>query len=488
MRALPMPEVHRTHQHRQQGAACGIGEDLGRAVEERRGQDDPDGRGAGHQEDDQRQHDDRAEPVREHHQPAAVVMVGDGTGEQPEQQPRQELHHRPGCDEDRRRGHRRDEQRRRRQGDAVAQIARPRRREQPAEVRAQAARCDQVAERRHPAIVRARVRGPGGYCGLMPVSLLGAAEIRALAAELDVTPTKKLGQNFVVDANTVRKIVHVAGVEATDRVVEVGPGLGSLTLAILETGASVTAVEIDHRLAERLPETVGGARCRGRRADGPRCRRAAGDRASGRPDGPGRQPSVQRQRARPPALPRDVPEPAARGGHGAGRGRRASRRSAGLEDLRRTEREGRVVRTVAARRRRLTPGLLARAERRQRAGRVRARCRGAGERGRAAPHLRDRGCRLPAAPEDAQAGAVTGARRHVGRGDPLSWREPESPRLRAARSCRSRTSSASRAPERAAGVSRTFTPCCQVPAKHARNIDPTPREPGSERVRIPPGG
>jgi 16S rRNA (adenine1518-N6/adenine1519-N6)-dimethyltransferase len=90
----------------------------------------------------------------------------------------------------------------------------------------------------------------------MPVSLLGAAEIRALAAELDVTPTKKLGQNFVVDANTVRKIVQVAEVTTADRVVEVGPGLGSLTLAILETGAAVTAVEIDHRLAERLPATA----------------------------------------------------------------------------------------------------------------------------------------------------------------------------------------------------------------------------------------
>jgi 16S rRNA (adenine1518-N6/adenine1519-N6)-dimethyltransferase len=90
----------------------------------------------------------------------------------------------------------------------------------------------------------------------MPVSLLGAAEIRALAAELDVTPTKKLGQNFVVDANTVRRIVQVARVLPGDRVVEVGPGLGSLTLAILESGASVTAVEIDHRLAQRLPSTA----------------------------------------------------------------------------------------------------------------------------------------------------------------------------------------------------------------------------------------
>lgn len=90
----------------------------------------------------------------------------------------------------------------------------------------------------------------------MTVSLLGAADIRRLAADLGVTPTKKLGQNFVVDANTVRKIVHAAGVQPSERVVEIGPGLGSLTLAILETGADVTAVEIDHRLADRLAQTA----------------------------------------------------------------------------------------------------------------------------------------------------------------------------------------------------------------------------------------
>ncbi len=90
----------------------------------------------------------------------------------------------------------------------------------------------------------------------MTITLLGAAEIRALAGQLDVSPTKKLGQNFVVDANTVRRIVQVADVRAGERVVEVGPGLGSLTLAILQAGASVTAVEIDHRLARRLPTTA----------------------------------------------------------------------------------------------------------------------------------------------------------------------------------------------------------------------------------------
>jgi len=89
-----------------------------------------------------------------------------------------------------------------------------------------------------------------------PQKLLGPAEIRDLAEMLGVNPTKKLGQNFVIDGNTVRRIVRVASVAAGDVVVEVGPGLGSLTLGILETGASVVAVEIDDRLAEQLPLTV----------------------------------------------------------------------------------------------------------------------------------------------------------------------------------------------------------------------------------------
>jgi 16S rRNA (adenine1518-N6/adenine1519-N6)-dimethyltransferase len=86
--------------------------------------------------------------------------------------------------------------------------------------------------------------------------LLGPAEIRDLAELTGVTPTKKLGQNFVIDANTVRRIVRVAEVEAGDVVVEVGPGLGSLTLGLLEADARVVAVEIDGRLAEQLPKTV----------------------------------------------------------------------------------------------------------------------------------------------------------------------------------------------------------------------------------------
>jgi len=88
------------------------------------------------------------------------------------------------------------------------------------------------------------------------VKLLGPAEIRDLADALDIQPTKKLGQNFVIDANTVRRIVKSASVVAGETVVEVGPGLGSLTLGLLEAGASVVAVEIDKRLAAQLPVTV----------------------------------------------------------------------------------------------------------------------------------------------------------------------------------------------------------------------------------------
>lgn len=88
------------------------------------------------------------------------------------------------------------------------------------------------------------------------MTLLGPAGIRDLAEQLKLQPTKKLGQNFVVDGNTVRKIVRTARIEAGDEVLEVGPGLGSLTLGLLEAGARVTAVEIDARLAAQLPLTV----------------------------------------------------------------------------------------------------------------------------------------------------------------------------------------------------------------------------------------
>ncbi|WP_424892045.1 16S rRNA (adenine(1518)-N(6)/adenine(1519)-N(6))-dimethyltransferase RsmA [Streptomyces sp. XH2] len=87
-------------------------------------------------------------------------------------------------------------------------------------------------------------------------SLLGPADIRELAAALGVRPTKQRGQNFVIDANTVRRIVRTAEVRPDDVVVEVGPGLGSLTLALLEAADRVVAVEIDDVLAAALPSTI----------------------------------------------------------------------------------------------------------------------------------------------------------------------------------------------------------------------------------------
>ncbi len=86
--------------------------------------------------------------------------------------------------------------------------------------------------------------------------LLGARELRRLADQHSIRPTKAWGQNFVVDANTVRRIARLAQVGPLDTVLEVGPGLGSLTLALLATGASVTAVEVDPVLAAALPGTV----------------------------------------------------------------------------------------------------------------------------------------------------------------------------------------------------------------------------------------
>jgi len=88
------------------------------------------------------------------------------------------------------------------------------------------------------------------------VELLGAAHIRKLASDLNVVPTKKLGQNFVIDPNTVRRIAAEAHLQTDDVVVEIGPGLGSLTLAMLPLVSEVVVVEIDRVLAQQLPLTV----------------------------------------------------------------------------------------------------------------------------------------------------------------------------------------------------------------------------------------
>jgi 16S rRNA (adenine1518-N6/adenine1519-N6)-dimethyltransferase len=89
-----------------------------------------------------------------------------------------------------------------------------------------------------------------------PDGLLGPAAIRELAGQLALRPTKSLGQNFLHDANTIRRIVRTAGLRDDDVVLEVGPGLGSLTLGLLPATAHVVAVEIDPRLADLLPRTV----------------------------------------------------------------------------------------------------------------------------------------------------------------------------------------------------------------------------------------
>lgn len=86
--------------------------------------------------------------------------------------------------------------------------------------------------------------------------LLDPTAVRALATQLDLRPTKQRGQNFVTDANTVRRIVSLAEVGPDDVVLEIGPGLGSLTLGLLEVARHVTVVEIEDRLADQLPTTV----------------------------------------------------------------------------------------------------------------------------------------------------------------------------------------------------------------------------------------
>ena len=101
----------------------------------------------------------------------------------------------------------------------------------------------------------ARLRGQA-RTALNEVRLLGPTEVRALAADCGIRPTKQRGQNFVIDANTVRRIVRTSGVGVDDVVVEIGPGLGSLTLGLLEVAAHVTAVEVDEVLATQLPQTL----------------------------------------------------------------------------------------------------------------------------------------------------------------------------------------------------------------------------------------
>jgi 16S rRNA (adenine1518-N6/adenine1519-N6)-dimethyltransferase len=97
---------------------------------------------------------------------------------------------------------------------------------------------------------------PAAASGTAPAPLLGASDVRRLAEEIGVRPTKTLGQNFVIDGNTIRRIVKVADIQPDETVLEVGPGLGSLTLGLLDAAKTVVAVEIDPVLAGKLPDTV----------------------------------------------------------------------------------------------------------------------------------------------------------------------------------------------------------------------------------------
>ena len=100
------------------------------------------------------------------------------------------------------------------------------------------------------------MRQTGGVSELVTRELLGPVEVRELAGRLGIRPTKTLGQNFVHDPNTIRRIVREAELEPDEQVLEVGPGLGSLSLGLLAAGCRLTAIEIDGRLAEQLPATV----------------------------------------------------------------------------------------------------------------------------------------------------------------------------------------------------------------------------------------
>ena len=206
------------------------------------------------------------------------------------------------------------------------------------------------------------------WMGSSIVSLLGPVEIRNLADKLDLRPTKRLGQNFVIDAGTVRRIVRVADVTPDDVVIEVGPGLGSLTLALLPEARRVIAVEIDPRArqpAARRPSPSAPLRSpTGSPSSRPTRCGCARRSSAGEPD------------ALVANLPYNVAVPgraapaggaalaAARAGDGPGGGGRPAGRRARLQGVRRAVGEGGLVRRRAPGRAGRPHGLLAGAQRR----------------------------------------------------------------------------------------------------------------------------
>ena len=206
----------------------------------------------------------------------------------------------------------------------------------------------------------------------LTIRLLGRTEIRRLAKELEFRPRKSLGQNFVHDANTVRRVVSTSGVGRSDSVMEVGPGLGSLTLALLDRGATVTAVEIDPVLADRLPQTVAEhshseihrltvlnrdvlSLRRGR--FGPKNHHGVDGPTA--PTSPGRQPAVQRRGPGAAAPAGRISVDPDFDGDGAGRGCRTACRRAGRQGVWRAQRQGALLRPGAPLRHGVADGVLA---------------------------------------------------------------------------------------------------------------------------------
>ncbi len=199
--------------------------------------------------------------------------------------------------------------------------------------------------------------------GTAPAPLLGASDVRRLAEEVGVRPTKTLGQNFVIDGNTIRRIVAAADIHADETVLEVGPGLGSLTLGLLDAAKSVVAVEIDPVLAGKLPDTVQQWRPGRRQGFPPGAGgRHEGDRTARRADSARGEPSLQRGGAGGAAPPAALPEPPARTGHGPGRGGGPAGCRSRIQDLRSAVGEGSLVQQHAQGRRDRHECLLAGAE------------------------------------------------------------------------------------------------------------------------------
>ncbi len=195
--------------------------------------------------------------------------------------------------------------------------------------------------------------------------LLGPAEVRKLLARLDVRPTKQLGQNFLHDPNTIRRIVRTAELTEDDVVLEVGPGLGSLTLGPARGGTPGGRGRARPGAGRRAARDRGGSAARPRRPAGRGARRRAADHLDRGPaaDRAGGEPAVQRGRAGRAAPARAAAEPAVRAGHGAVGGGRSARRAAGVPHVRGAEREGGLVRGRAPGGAGAQGGVLAGAER-----------------------------------------------------------------------------------------------------------------------------